>query len=231
MSCLTPGYNPNPTHTGYRVENRCEYDTEFPYSLTSTVYIPSLKVYVPITTVPSLDKMLYKGNILQYKKNSSNLTKQQRYSQIAKGLWVNRTKTYATQSQTYTNPNLSYLKRVNIPTNITLNGNPTNLPITCTNNPSSLTPETTIINDGGVLICNSLENPCNGSSYSIPSQQCFPSTASDIPGNSIYLCYNTGLPTYYPRQRFTMNTSLSKWPTNAKGLCKSGNSLTSTNCS
>ena len=57
-------------------------------------------------------RMLSKGNVLQYKKNSSNLTKWQRYSQIAKGKWVNRNTTWATQStRGYTNPNNTSLKR------------------------------------------------------------------------------------------------------------------------
>lgn len=227
MSCLNPKYNPNPTYVGYRVENRCEYDTEFS---NAPVYIPQLRIDVPASTVPMVSQMFAKGNILQYKKNSSNLTKNQRYSQIAKGMWVNRTKTYATQSQTYTNPNTNYLKRVNVPVNITLEGNPTNLGITCTQNVDELTPETTIINDGGILLCNSVENPCSGVSYTIPSQYCYPSTASDVPLPQTYLCYNTGTQTYYPRQRRTMNTSLSKWPQNAKGLCKSANSFTPFRC-
>jgi uncharacterized repeat protein (TIGR02543 family) len=53
------------------------------------------------------DNMKYKANVLQYKQNSSNLTKSQRYSQIVNGYWSNRKKTWATQSQTYTNPNNS----------------------------------------------------------------------------------------------------------------------------
>ncbi len=65
---------------------------------------------------------LRKGNILQYYKNSSQLTKQQQYAQICRGLWSNRTKTYATQSDKYTNPNTNSLKRVNT-TNIIISTN------------------------------------------------------------------------------------------------------------
>jgi hypothetical protein len=54
-----------------------------------------------------------KGNVLQYKKNSSNLTKNQRYAQIAKGAWTNRTKTWASQTETTSSPNTSWLKNVN----------------------------------------------------------------------------------------------------------------------
>jgi hypothetical protein len=229
MSCLKPNYNPNPTHSGYRVENRCPYN--FVSQFSSVVYNPYLQQNISLSENIVLNQMIAKGNILQYKKNSSNLTKQQKYSQISKGLWVNRTKTYATQSQTYTNPNTNSLKRINIPVNITLNGNPTNLPITCTDNLQSLNPTTTtIINDGGTLLCNSIENTCNGTSITYPNQNYYPTTDSNIPGPVIYLYYNKGLPTYYPRQRYIMNTSLNKWPLNAKGLCKSANSLISINC-
>ena len=57
--------------------------------------------------------MQYKGNILQYKKNSSNYSKKQIYSLIAKGHWLLKRKTYATQSDRYTNPNTNYLRRIN----------------------------------------------------------------------------------------------------------------------
>jgi hypothetical protein len=81
--------------------------------------------------------MLNKGNVLQYKKNSSNLTKRQRYAQIAKGQWTNRNTTWATQStRGYTNPNNQSLQRVNS-VNITLDGQPTLAPVTC---PQPFTP-------------------------------------------------------------------------------------------
>lgn len=105
MSCLGPYYNPNPTREWFRYENRCP-----------DKYILSTYQYK-------------KGNILQYKGNSSNLTKNQRYSQIAKGMWTNRTKSWATQSDKYTNPNTNYLKQtfksnVIITNNIIDNNNP-----------------------------------------------------------------------------------------------------------
>ena len=107
MSCLGPQYNPRPTREWTRYENRCP-----------DIIIPSTYEYS-------------KGNILQYKNNSSNLTKNQRYSKIATGMWTNRTKTWATQSDKYTNPNTNYLKRssfstITIPNNIIDNTNSIN---------------------------------------------------------------------------------------------------------
>jgi len=111
MSCLVPGYNPNPTRTWSRVQSNC--------SLT-----------IPINPITPLQaaalQMRRKGNALQYKANSSNLTKQQQYSLIAQGKWTNRTKTWATQgssssinvipamstSSDYTNPNTHNLQQV-----------------------------------------------------------------------------------------------------------------------
>jgi hypothetical protein len=114
MSCLAPGYNPNPTRTWSRVQSSC------------SLVIPTIPT-TPITNVEVIAlQMLKKGNILQYKANSSNLTKQQQYSLIAQGKWINRTKTWATQgtsssknntpvmstSSDYTNPNTHNLPRV-----------------------------------------------------------------------------------------------------------------------
>jgi len=212
--------------TWSRFQNRC---------ITPELNITALDIYDNNSIVSKEVKYnlpsYAKGNILQYKKNSSNLTKNQRYAQIAKGAWTNRTKTWATQNQKYTNPNTSFLKRINVITNTTLSGFPTNLRVTCSDNPSVLTPDTTIIADGGTLLCNSLENPCNGNSVTFSSSSfCNPTTSSNVPGPITYLCYNTSIQTYYPRQKFTMNNSLNKWPINAKDLCRSANSLVSYDC-
>jgi len=191
MSCY---YFPVPTRAWSRVQAPCTSDR----SDASEVYIPILKKTVPIGELYQELAMINKGNVLQYKQNSSNLTKKQRYAQIAKGLWVNRTTTYATQTETYSNPNTRSLKRVNY-TNITTNGTPTNLPITCTppTNPDSIV----VVPDGGVLICNVAENICTGEVLSRTTQSfCAPTSASDVPGPVQTLCYNSGLfPTYYPK--------------------------------
>jgi hypothetical protein len=158
-------------------------------------------------------QMLLKGNILQYKKNSSSLTKKQRYTQIAKGMWTNRTKTWATQSDTYTNPNMTSLLRVNSsildPSNNTFSNrsNPFGCP-------------TTEIQDGGNLVCNVVVDPCTQEVVKrTKSQQlCNPTTDSDVPGQIQQLCWNDGTQTWYPRQRYIMPTSGSKWPVGYKGF-------------
>ena len=187
MSCLGNPYNPSPTRIGSRVENIC----------TNSI----------------TDQEKYKGNILQYKKNSSNLTKQQRYSLIVQGKWTSRTKTSATQSDTYTNPNTSNLKRVNVTNNIYLNGTSTNEPAT---SPCSILPETDIvIPNGGSLVNNTKVNQCNPQQVisQTTTNYCVPTSASDVPGPIITLCYNdTKEPSYYPRQRYQMSTSLNKFP-------------------
>jgi len=158
-------------------------------------------------------QMLLKGNILQYKKNSSSLTKKQRYTQIAKGMWTNRTKTWATQSDTYTNPNMTSLLRVNSsvldPSNNTFSRPPN--PFGC---------PTTEIQDGGNLVCNTIVDPCTQEVIKrTKSQQlCNPTTDSDVPGQIQPLCWNDGTQTWYPRQRYIMPTSGDKWPVNYKEL-------------
>jgi len=211
MSCLGPGYDPVPPRAWSRVQNRCSSDTSF----SNEIYIPILKKYVPSRQAAYELDVLAKGNILQYKKNSSNLTKNQRYSQIAKGMWTNRTKTWATQSQTYTNPNMTSLKRVNY---ITIQNDDQNI------NPFSYCPNANI-KDGGSLLCNTTVNPCTDEVISVTrGQECAPTSSSDVPGPVIALCYNTGLPTYYPKQRYVMTNSGNKFPVNYK-LFRSANAI------
>jgi hypothetical protein len=119
MSCISNCYLPNPPRAWSRVQNSCSLSNDFQGGQVSasTLYLENA--------------MLNKGNVLQYKKNSSNLTKQQRYAQIAKGQWTNRNTTWATQStRGYTNPNNQSLERANS-INITLAGTPTTAPVRC----------------------------------------------------------------------------------------------------
>lgn len=97
MPYLGSDYNPKPPREWYRFENQCTYSD-------APIQIQNGQAYL-------LD-VLKKGNVLQYKKNSANITKQQRYAQIAKGMWTDRTTTWASQTQSYTNPNTGSLKRV-----------------------------------------------------------------------------------------------------------------------
>jgi len=53
-----------------------------------------------------------KAVIFQYKNNSAGFSKKQRYSRLSQGLGRQRGNTFATQSQTYTNPNTLNLTRV-----------------------------------------------------------------------------------------------------------------------
>jgi len=244
---------------------------------------------LPVATITpeeaDIIAMSSKGNVLQYKKNSSNITKQQRYSQIAKGQWTNRNTTWASQSVTTTMPNTLSLKRVNYRTIYLDDGAPANLPITCPNltpatfpNKLPINPNTqnivprpgvttafielcpvyvippnppiyiipdpspevpkkpiepkivpvlpyikppleptprVVIPDGGSLICNISENICTGEVYSVTpaSDNCNPTSASDVPGPIMLLCYNDALPTYYPRQRRAYGSSGNAWPT------------------
>jgi len=116
-------YLPRPPREWNRFENSCAYLTET-VNGDKSFYFSLLKKFVTYGELIYLLEQYRKGNILQYKGNSSQLTKQQKYAQIAKGMWINRNTTWASQSETYTNPNTQSLKRINYDT-IPLNPNST----------------------------------------------------------------------------------------------------------
>ena len=272
MSCLGPDYNPNPTKEWYRFQNRCPTINN-----VSSANEVNLILEDPVNVVPQTYEynvaVYKKGNVLQYKKNSADLTQKQRYSQIAKGMWTNRTKTWSSQSESVTNPNSDLLKRVNYNTvlvpNYSVDGTELIDPVLSTsditsclpipaknfsalparsylknNNPSVpkvvnstialilppyvYRPKTIIqaaIQTGGSLIGTIVANPCTGQTLQQTyTQDCYPSSDSDVPGPVTILCWNDGLQTYYPKTRLTYGTSGNKWPTNAK-LIFSANSI------
>ena len=219
-------YNPVPPRVWSRVQNPCTYtdasgNSDINYN---QVYIPLTNQTVSQAQANYEDKLIYKGNILQYKGNSSRLTKSQKYTQLAKGFGPNRKKVFATQSQTYTNPNITGLQRVNYQTYPYPNGvvgvpnNPSGPfqynvqnPNDCSNN---------YIQDGGTLVCGTFINPCTGDiiKQGVTSATiCNPASASDVPGSSV-LCWNNKVQTWFPRQRYVMNNSTDKWPQGYKGF-------------
>jgi hypothetical protein len=262
MSCFNNNNNycylPQPPRAWSRVQNSCSLITDT--NNTGFVTNPYTgEVVSPAILAVSL-AMLNKGNILQYKANSSNLTKAQKYSKIAKGQWVNRNTTWATQStRGYTNPNTTSLKRngnVNIaidpitgaiigettappscpqpirPDYPALPSNGTGSDIIDPDIPPPVEPtpgsdvfppitpvtpvEPSVIQDGGNLICSIQEDVCTGEIKRTISQQlCNPTSDSDVPGTIQELCWNDGTQTWYPRQRYVMTNSGTKWPVNA----------------
>lgn len=234
MSCLCT-YSPVPTRVWSRVQNRCTYVDSSSNAYYQSVFIPLPAIPftqqpMPLAEANYQEKLLYKGNILQYKGNSSQLTKKQKYTQLAKGFGPSRTKVFATQTQTYTNPNTTGLYRVNYttyPFPNTLVGKPNNISgpfqYAVPNPNGCLNPDgtpSTALQDGGSLVCGTLANPCtndlikaNNGSAAI----CNPASASDVPGTS-FLCWNRRVQTWFPRQRYVMPNSGTKWPEGYKGL-------------
>lgn len=281
MACFAfNGEPPRPPRVWSRVQGRCSTE---PVN-DSNISIDKAEIFA----------MLNKGNVLQYKNNSSNITKNQRYSQIAKGQWVNRNTTWASQSITTSMPNTQSLRRVNYKTIYLDNGAPANIPITCPepivvtrptklpvnpNNPVNIMnismnptiippcpvyvnpndipggggggggpsrklppkivpdptkiikdlpyikppitpPPRVVVPDGGNLICTIAENICTGEiiSSTQSSNNCNPTSSSDVPGPITELCYDDSLPTYYPRQRYIMTNSGNKFPVGYKCL-------------
>jgi hypothetical protein len=207
-------YNPVPSRAWYRVQHRCLQDFS-----NNLVYIPLTNQTVSVAQANYEDKLLYKGNILQYKKNSSQLTKSQKYSKMSKGVGI---KTFATQSQTYSNPNTKGLLRINYTTYAFPNqivGAPNNIsgpfqynipnPASCTNS---------AVQDGGNLVCGTYANPCTNEIIKSANAGpiCSPTYCSDVPGTPQLLCWNPKVQTWFPRQNLTMNSSGNKWPVNYK---------------
>ena len=217
-------YNPQPPRVWTRVQNPCSTNQNNTNIKNDIVYIPLTNQYVTPLEAQYQAQLLEKGNILQYKNNSANLTKSQKYSRISNGLSITRKKSYATQSVTYTNPNISNLLRVNyknIPYPNDIVGSPNNpsgpyqinlsSPLNCPSN---------VLQDGGNLVCNAIVNPCTQQIVKTyqPTPACFLTTCSDVPGKPINLCWYQNIPTWYPRKRYTMPNSLSKWPEGYKGF-------------
>jgi hypothetical protein len=68
---------------------------------------------IPCSTDFNILNERRKAEILKYKANSSNITKKQQYANAASNRWLTgRKRSWATQTDTYTNPNTSALQRV-----------------------------------------------------------------------------------------------------------------------
>ena len=215
-------YNPIPPRVWSRVQNPCTY-TVLGSDYTQA-FIPLTGQTVSQEQADYDTKQIYKGNILQYKGNSARLTKSQKYSQLARCAGPNRTKVFATQSETYTNPNTTGLLRVGFETYPFPNqivGAPNNIsgpfeynirnPNDCSGNS---------VQDGGTLVCGTYANPCTGEivKQGISSATiCNPASASDVPGFSV-LCWNNKVQTWFPKPRYVMNNSTDKWPQGYKGF-------------
>ena len=184
-------YNPNPPRVWSRVQNQCSLITDTNQNNNGEVVLPYAGIVVPVSEYYNKLAQINKGNILQYKANSAQLTKQQIYSQMAKGMWTNRNTTWATQSQSYTNPNTQSLKRSGA-INITTEGVPTTLPVTCpqpTNITNSSLP--TIINQPGPIeppLPPPPPTPSASSNASIPLRQVPPSEPTVIQDEGSLLC-------------------------------------------
>ena len=219
-------YLPIPPRVWSRVQNPCTFtdasgNSDINYN---EVYIPLTKQTVTQAQANYEDKLIYKGNILQYKGNSSRLTKSQKYTQLAKGFGPNRTKVFATQSQTYTNPNTTGLRRKNsttIPFPNPIVGAPNNISGPYQYNvPNPNGCSGVSIQDGGTLVCGTFANPCTGEiikQRATSATICNPASASDVPGSSV-LRWNNKVQTWFPKPRYVMNNSTDKWPVNYKGL-------------
>ena len=67
-------YNPKPSRVWSRVENQCALNVT-DVSTNDIIYIPLTNQYTSPVQAAQINQMINKGNVLQYKQNSSNLTK------------------------------------------------------------------------------------------------------------------------------------------------------------
>jgi hypothetical protein len=152
-------YIPKPS----RVQNPCIFATNTPYT---DAFIPEKTENLPPAEAILRNKELYKAVVLKNTNNTSRITKNQKYAQIAKCLGPSRTKTFGTQSQTYSNPNTTNLTRVGYTVadyNNQIVGKPNNFagPFQI-NIPNPYGCLTTGIEQGGNLLCDLYGNPCSG---------------------------------------------------------------------
>ena len=190
MSCLNNNcYLPQPPRAWSRVQNSCSVITDTDNN--SLVIDPYTGQLIQRIVLAERIDMLNKGNVLQYKANSSNLTQAQKYSKIAKGQWVNRNTTWATQStRGYTNPNTTSLKRTGNVVNIAIDPitgsvtGPTVEPPTC---PQLVTPinEGLPSNEGGGSIINDPVIP--PPVPPTPGSDTFPDIIEDIPAEPVVI--------------------------------------------
>jgi hypothetical protein len=176
MSCYNSNcYLPEPPRAWSRVQNNCSLIIDD--SSSGLVKLPYSNKIIPVASLGQELAMLNKGNVLQYKANSSNLTKAQRYSKIAQGQWVNRNTTWATQSTSgFTNPNTTSLKRSGNVVNIAIDPitgailGPTTAPVTC--------PQSVPTNNGGL--------PSNGGGGSDIDDPNIPPPVEPTPGSNTF---------------------------------------------
>lgn len=135
MSCLGPNYLIATKPPWSRRTTVCtdlnSYGNKFLNS-KDTIYIPTLKKHVYVFELKNTFDMYKKANVLQYHHlhHTNKLTKNQTYALIVKGK-ANGKKGYATQTETYTDPNNNHLKRVNYDVINASTGAQTTEPITC----------------------------------------------------------------------------------------------------
>jgi hypothetical protein len=227
-------YNPVPPRAWSRVQGTCTYlnpDTNY-----TSAFNPATGQVISPAQADYEMKQIYKGNILQYKDNSTRLTKKQKYSRLARGISNYRFKVFATQTQTYTNPNTTYLLRVGYQTYPYPNeivGAPNNISGPFQYNvPNPDNCPSSSVQEGGTLVAGIYANPCSGEIVRrVPNSAtiCSPASASNVPGQGV-LCWNNKFQSYFPKNKYTNNNSNNKWPQGYKGFVSAVNPQQVVNC-
>jgi hypothetical protein len=105
--CNGRNYLPYPPRLWHRSISPC-----YEFIQDTRVFIPYLKRDIPTSELGALISMFRKGNVLQYPANRSGDSKNKKFSNISKG-YGKRKKGWGTQTDSFTNPNISKLERKN----------------------------------------------------------------------------------------------------------------------
>ena len=198
-------YSPFPPRAWSRVQHPCTFASETAEQMEAAQMLRKpmdaqmlrKPMDAQMLRKPMDAQMLRKGNVLQHKGNSARLTKTQRYAQLARGGGPNRTKVFATQTQTYSNPNTRMMQRMGAevypyPNNVVgAPNNPSGPFEVNASSPFDCSNDTLLA--GGSLVCGTLVDPCTGKllkSNEASPWMCSTASASNVPGASL-LCWDS----------------------------------------
>jgi hypothetical protein len=217
--CLAKNYLPLPSREWYRYSTPC-MDAMNLLDPNAKVYIPSLKISVPVTELVYIQQMIKKGNILQYRGQYGATTKKEKFSKIAKGLWNNR-KTFWYLFQEYKDggdvipSGLPDSNNDEIPPDYPPPPDD-NAPFPSDNNTFSFPIVNPLVRPSEPVLVRSFVQQC--SPRELSNIVCIPTSSSNVPGPIVNLCYPKYTTVNIPRPHFGYGNVSSKWPINSKRL-------------
>ena len=208
-------YFTTPTISWSRYQNNCSVIlNSVPDESENVFEHPITGEMVNYATYIEALQYIKKGNILQYRKNAMELPARRRYSYLMQGFGPSRTKQYATQTATYTNPNTRSLKRVGYTTV------PATSAILYAEGINNCGNDETM-KDGGFMLCNITVDPCSDEVIQTRTNDPIIATqsSSDVPSNgSSKLFWSNKVKTWNSRPKRHMLFASSTFPQGFKGF-------------